>query len=370
MAGLKVHAALVKGNAVFRSSRATALDSLPNGISRFRTDMNTAMTDLISASDATVKATGERAATMAARLRLVTDVPQIRSAGPIYLFPSLPTQEISIRGSFPNASTDVPVLNLNGKTYKAFDHQADTLKFSIRSEDFDITEPGETAWKAAELLVPWTNQNASFFNAEETAKFRIIIGMLPHSFGSLVMEKSTAKIHSEEKSFLSESFSFNSDARTANESRCLSLSSREISEGWKLRRGSGSVTLETREFDSRSHEWKDLGMQSESDQRLCWKVRALQVPPWISGDATPRPLATWKISAKIYLERREQTVDRERVDLAWGSKHFFNIPDGTWKLRYTRQGSAARELTGPDTSNPLIRVTGEGPRIEVNVYPY
>ena len=372
VAGLQVYSALAKGRAVFRDSRALKIDSLPGPEGKFRAEMDSAMTELISASEVAIKASGERAADAAARLRLVTDAPQVRSAGPMFLFPFLPNQEITIRGDFPATyeKESPPMLIVDGKSYKAFEYQADSIRFSIRTADLDAFEPNETVWKAGELSVPWSRAGTGFGNVVEIEKFRVVIGVLTQSFGNLVLEKSIAKIRSEEKGRNSVNFPFSSDALKSDESRCLNLTVAEISEGWKIRPGSGSISLDARDISGQSHEWKDLGVEVERDHSLCWRVRAFQTAPDFSGESGRTSRASWRISAMINLDHRELHVDTERVDLAWGSKHSFNVPAGSWKLRYTRNGSPVRELTATDTSNPLIRVQTEGARIQVRVYPF
>ena len=372
VAGMQVYSALGKGLKAFPANRAIKLEALPATEAKFRSDMDAAMTNLVSASDATIKAAGDGAAEIAARLRVATDIPLLRSSGPIFMFPFLPTQDIAIRGTFP-ATIDrenPPVLLVDGKTYKAIEFQPDTIRFSIRTADLDAAEPGETIWKVAELRVAWTKPGAVFSDSSQMARFRVVLGLLTQSFGSLAMEKSVSAVRTEEKARSSETFSFASDALRADESRCLRLSAGEISEGWKIQPGSGSVAQENLDTGTPGNEWRDIGIQSEGEHALCWKVRALNNPLEIVDARTGAPQATWRISARIVRDVREVNVTSERVDLAWGSKHSFNVPAGGWKLRVTRYGGAIRELTASDTSNPLVRILAEESRVQVSVYPY
>ena len=372
VAGMQVYSALGKGLKAFPANRAVKLEALPALEAKFRSDMDVAMTNLVSASDATIKAAGDGAAEIAVKLRVAADIPLLRSAGPIFLFPFLPTQDVTIRGAFP-ATIDrenPPVLIVDGKTYKAIEFQPDTLRFSIRTSDLDAAEPSETIWKVAELRVAWTKPGAVFSDSSQMARFRVVLGVLTQSFGSLSLERSVSRTRTEEKIRPSETFSFASDALRADESRCLRLSANEISEGWKIRPGSGSVAQENLDTGIQGNEWRDLGIQSEGEHALCWKVRALNNPLENVDARTGAPQATWKISARIVRDVRELNVTSERVDLAWGSKHTFNVPAGAWKLRFTRNGSPARELTATDTSSPLIRVLAEESRVQVSIYPY
>ena len=101
VAGMQVHAALARGLAAFPNSRLTKIEDLSGAEARFRADIDAAMAKLISQSDAIVKSGGDSAAEASARLRVAADTPLVRTPGPIFLFPFLPTQEITIRGAFP-----------------------------------------------------------------------------------------------------------------------------------------------------------------------------------------------------------------------------------------------------------------------------
>lgn len=372
VAGMQVHAALARGLAAFPDSRLKKIEDLSGAEARFRTDLDAAMAKLISQSDATVKSGGESAADASARLRVAADTPLVRTPGPIFLFPFLPTQEITIRGAFPAAyeKDSQPVLTVDGRSYKAVEYQADSLRFSIRTADLDAAEPSETLWKTAELGVPWFRPAAGFSSAYEIVKFRIVLGVLTQAFGSLEVEKTVTTTRAEEKARTSEAFAFSPDNLRADESRCLRLSPAEVSEGWKIRRASGAAVPENLPAGAGRHEWRDLGVQSDSEHAVCWKARAYfndgDAP---AGDAGARR-PVWRISARIVLDRRESNVTTEKVDLAWGSRHSFSVPEGAWKLRFARNGSPIRELTEPDTSSPLIRVLAERSRVQISVYPY
>jgi hypothetical protein len=194
VAGLQAQAALGKAQAAFKDSRNVKIEALAEAESRFKAAMDSVMTDVASPADATVKAAGDRAREAAARIRLAPDVPQVRSLGPIYLFPFLPTQSITVRGAFPSAYSGdiVPELSVNGKTYKAYDYQADSLRFSIPTADFDAAEPRETAWVTAELLVPWNRPVLNIATSTEVAAFSMAIGVLTQSFGRMVVERDAA----------------------------------------------------------------------------------------------------------------------------------------------------------------------------------
>lgn len=361
-AGMQVHAVLARGQAAFRESRHTRLEALTGPAAGFKAAMDPVLADLASVSDPAVRLAGERAQAIGGQIRLAASVPQIRAAGAVYLFPFLPSQSITVRGVFPETypRESQPELALNGKVYKAVEMQRDSLRFFVPIADFDAAEPTETVWRLAELSVPWNRQVVDFTTFTDVSKFNVAIGVLTQSFGSLEMESSVARVRTVERPRVSEAFAFAAEPESAETTRCLSLSAQEVSEGWRIRAGTGSVAS----APAQGAEWKDLGMQGESDHQICWKARALQEE---TGSA--RAASSWRISAFLAREIRETDTARESVDLAWGGKHAFKIA-GPWKLRYTRLGGAAREVAAQEATDPLLDIRAEGSTVRVNVFPF
>lgn len=361
-AGMQTHAVIARAQAAFRDSRHTRVEALSGAAAGFKAVMDGVLADLGSVSDPVVKAAGDRAQAAGGQLRLASGIPQIRAAGAVYLFTSIPSQLINVSGVFPESypRESVPELALNGKVYRAIETRRDNLRFFVPIADFEAAEPSETVWRLAELTVPWNRQVVDFTTFTDVSKFNVAIGVLPHSFGTLEMESPVIRLRSEERSRLSDAYAFSSESDRAESSRCLSLNAQEVSEGWRLRAGSGSVASEP----AAGTEWKDLGVQSESEREICWKVRALQ-----EEGATSRAVPAWRISARMFREIRETDTVRERVDLPWGGKHAFKVA-GPWKLRFARNGSTAREIAAQEVSDPLLKVQSEGSTVRVSVFPF
>ena len=361
-AGMQVHAVLARGQAAFRDSRHTKVEALTEPAAGFKSSMDAVLAELASPSDSAVKAAGERAQAIGGQIRLAATVPQIRAAGAVYLFPFLPSQSITVRGVFPEAypRESQPELALNGKVYKALEMQRDSLRFFVPITDFDSSEPKETVWRIAELTVPWNRQVVDFTTFTDVSKFNVAVGVLTQSFGSLEMESTVVRVRTEERPRLSEPFAFSTEPDKAETSRCVRLNAQELSEGWRIRASTGSVVSEP----ALGSDWKDLGMQSETDGEICWKVRALR-----EETNSPGTAASWRISVRMIREIRETDTARESVDLAWGGKHAFKVA-GPWKLRYTRNGGAVGEVAAQAVSDPLLKIQPDGSTVRVSVYPF
>jgi hypothetical protein len=371
VAGVQVRAAIAKAAAAYRPSLKTKTDALGEPEKKFMAEMESVLADLNSGADASQKAAGDRAQAMADKLRLATDAPQLKTIGPIFLFSSLPTQSIKLRGNFPPsyARTSIPELLVNGKSYKAYDFQADTLTFLIRTAELDAAESQDIAWRSAELVVPWDRPVFNIATAGERAIFGIELGVLPHSFGRMVMEHKITRLRQEEKARYSEDFLLDSSSQDVEETRCLALTPQELSDGWKIRPGSAAFVLHTRIAGEQNVDWKDLGIQSESEHSTCWRARTIHGGGSPTTDSVGGKIV-WRIAAKIRRDVNEPSIASQGVDLAWGSRHVFNHAAGTWKLRYSRNGSSFTEAESADLSNPFIRINSDGAGVMVSIYPF
>lgn len=370
VAGLQVQSAIATAQAAYRDKLNLKIERLGDQEKKFKADMESVIADLKSATDSTQKEAGDRAKLVAANLRLTTDVPQLRSFGPVFLFPFLPRQWITLRGSFPDsyARSSVPELSIDGKSYKALAYQADTLQFSVPTAAFEVAEPQAIVWKRAELIVPWDKPVWNITTSGELAKFGVEMGLLPHSFGRMTMEHTIANLRQEEKARVSDDYLFDAGDHDVEENRCLTLTPQELSDGWRIRRGTGAFVLSTRFAGTQNADWKDLGLQSESDRSVCW--RALTVHAGATESGNPSSNIIWRISAKIWREVSDPGAASESVDLAWGSQHYFKYAAGTWKLRYSRIGGSVKEVESSDLSNPLIKVNSDASSVMISIYPF
>lgn len=191
VAALQAQSAIAKAQAAYRDRLNLKIDGLGGEEKKFKADMESVIADLRSASDPIQKNAGDRAQAIAASLRLTTDVPQLRSYGPVFLFPFLPNQSITLRGSFPASygRSGAPELSIGGKSYTAFDYQADSLRFSIPTAAFEAAEPQAIVWKRAELIVPWDRPVLNITTTGELAKFGVEMAVLPQSFGRMTVER-------------------------------------------------------------------------------------------------------------------------------------------------------------------------------------
>jgi hypothetical protein len=371
VAGLQAQTAIARAQAAYRDKLKLKFERLGDQEKEFKADLESVIADLKSGPDAMQKEAGDRAQLIAANLRLSAGAPQLASYGPIFLFPFLPTQSVTLRGKFPEsyARSSVPELSIDGKSYKAFDYQTDGLQFTIPTAAFEAAEPRAIVWKRAELVVPWDTPVWNIATSVERAKFSIVMGLLPNSFGNMNMQHKTARLRQEETVKASDDFLFDASDHDVEDNRCLTLTPQELSDGWRIRRGSGAFVLNTRFEGTQNADWKDLGLQSESDRSVCW--RALTVHGGSAAESgNPSSKIMWSISARIWREVSDPDLASDSVDLAWGSKHYFKYVAGTWKLRYSRIGGSTKVLESSDLSNPLIKIISDASSVMISVYPF
>jgi hypothetical protein len=370
VAGLQSQRAIAGAQAAYKDKLNLKIENIGEQEKKFKADLESVLADLKFGTDLTLRTAGDRAQRVAANLNLPTDKPQLSTLGPIFLFSSLPTQSITLRGNFPGspARAGVPELSIDGKTYKAFDYDMESLRFSIPIAVFGVAEPQAIVWKKAELVVPWDTPVWNIATSIEKAKFSVVFGLLPHSFGSLTMRHKTAKPRQEEVDRGSDDFLFDASDHDIEENRCLTLTQQELSDGWSIRRGSGKFVLNSQFEGTRFADWKDLGLQSESDRSICWRVKAVLGPA--AEGSEPSNKIMWRISARIWREVSDPDIASESIDLAWGSKHSFRYTPGNWGLRYTRIDGTAKELESSDLSNPLVRVFSDVSSVTISVYPF
>ena len=378
VAGVRAQNAIARGRAAFRASLSLSVSALGEQEKKFKTEIEALVSNLYSPVDLGVKDAGERAKAIAHSLRFSSPVPLLNAGDPVFLFAFLPFQTITVSGNFPTAygAADVPQLSIGGKSYKASDYASDRLSFSLPTADLNAAEAGEIVWKTGAISVPWI-ASSGFFAAAQIEQLGVDIAVLPHSFGRMSMDHAITSIRTEEKTRLSGEFPLTAANAEETQRQCLALTPQELADGWRLKPGSsafvpgaGQAGLQIMD---KWKEWK-LSLASETAQAICWRASGAHAAEAAhaaaSQGAAQGGKAGWKISATLWREVKEPGVTRENVDLAWGSKHFFKYPAGTWKLRYSRTGAGATELAAADTTHPLIRVSSDPSGVTVSIYPF
>ncbi|MFM9967477.1 MAG: hypothetical protein ACKVQK_03600 [Burkholderiales bacterium] len=369
VAGLQAQGTIVRAAAAYRDKLSLNLDRLGEPEKKFKTDLESVLADLKADVELTQKNAGDRAQRLTASLQVTTGAPHLTSLGPIFLFSHLPSQRVTARGRFPEsyARSSVPEISIEGKSYKAFDYWPDSLRFSIPKAAFGEGEPQEIVWKKAELIVPWVSPQWNVASGAEPAKFGVVIGLLPHSFGNMNIQYKTTRLRQEETNKLSDDFLFDASERDVEENRCLTLTPEEFADGWRIKPGS-STFVPTQVKDAQNAAWKDLGVQSENERSVCRRSLAIHRDAGAAESGGGKML--WKIAVRLQREVSDPIVVEENRYLDWGTKHTFKYAPGTWRLRYARNGGSARELDAADSSNPLIRVNADASSVTISIYPF
>jgi hypothetical protein len=358
--GLQAQRAIARARIAYRDSLNTKDAALGTPERTFEADFVAVISILASGDNRAIKEAGDRARSVADRLRLPEGTPQLRSYGPLYLFAFLPFQTVSIRGTFPAAYKDrvLPQLTVNGKAYAAYSYSTDSLDFSVTTSALISGDsPGEISWIKAELSIPW-DQPLFGSLSRDKYKHSVVIGVLPDSPGRATVDHALGAVRIEEKIRTSDEFALKPEL-DPGQTRCLQLSAQELSEGWKIVKGSGKAALAASTPGSGA---RDHGLQSEDDSSVCWSVSAAEDP---TGK-----VPAWQISARIRREVADSRVVSEAFDMRWGENRTFPYTPGTWKVRYSLFNRGVTEEDTTDTANPFVRIASDGRSMTVRTYPF
>jgi hypothetical protein len=351
---------IVRTRIAFRDQLTGKLDALDAPAKSAVASIETAVRGLEAAPPA-VKEVGERAQAVADQLKVPAQFPQVRSYGPYYLFSSLPFQTITVRGDFPREYRDgmLPELRIEERTYKAIAYDSQGVSFSLPAHALGGAHSQAIAWKKADLTVPWDQPRFDTLARAGHENF-LVLGLLPHSPGRVTIEHRLSNVRREEETRISDAFSLSPEFGESEQVACLSLTPKEIAEGWRLKSGSGSLVAVAPAASADA--WKDLGRQSEDERSVCWRIR-------LAPAALAQSFA-WKISATVSRESVDARTQSETFDLAWGGSRSFRYPPGSWKVRYGKYDGTETEFTSTDRTSPLFRVEADARSVRVSAYPF
>jgi hypothetical protein len=365
VAGLQVQRSIARARIAFRESLRLKDDGLGAAEKAYKGELESSIAGLGVGENLAIKAAGDRAQSVADRLAVPAEAPQVRSFGPVYLFSSLPFQSITIRGSFPAAypAGVVPQLKIDGRIYKAHSVDAQGLQFSIPAKDLADPESQAIAWRKAQLEIPW---DKPIFDAFARAGFEnfVVLGVLPHSAGRGTIEHRVNTVRREERARKSEDFAQDPVLGDFATTRCLELAPEEVRQGWRLKPGSGTFSAKA----AAAFSWRDLGLQSQNDGSICWRAQPVHSERGPTGDTADE--ATWAISAVAMRDVGETRTESESFDLAWGARRVFKYPEGSWKLRYAKTIGSPAEFDRTDLTSPLVRVESDARGVTISAYPF
>ncbi len=363
-AALEADRAIVRARVAFRGELNRKPEALGEREKMALAGIDSSLARLGQGTPDAIKDAGDKARALAGKLELPAGMPQVHSFGPHYLFSSLPFQSLTIRGDFPARYPEgvLPRVTINGKSIEAHSYDAQSIAFTLRTGVLGTAESQATAWTRADLSIPWDTPRFDSFKRAGFDSF-VVVGLLPHAPGRVTMERRLSSVRSEEAARTSNTFSLGAGAGELEQAACLTLTSKEIAEGWKVKPGSGSLAFPSGTTPS----FQDLGRQSEDERSVCWRVRLVTSG---SVDAQTTGATLWSISALLRREVREWRTELETVDLAWGGSRVFNYPAGTWTLRYAKYGGKEVEFTGADRSSPLFRVDADARSVRISAYPF
>lgn len=352
---------IVRTRIGFRDQLSGKLEGLDAPATSAVASIDSTVRGLGASAPAAVKEAGERAQEIADQLAVPAQYPQVRSYGPYFLFSSLPFQTITVRGDFPREYRDgtLPELKIEERTYKAFAYDSQGLSFSLPSHALGGAHAQAIAWKKADLTVPWDQPRFDTLARAGHENF-LVLGLLPHSPGRVTIEYRLSTVRREEATRTSDAFSLSPELGESEQAACLSLTPKEVAEGWRLKPGSASLVPVAPAASAEA--WKDLGRQSENERSVCWRIR---LAPAVLAQSF-----AWKISATVGREFVDARTQSETFDLAWGGSRSFRYAPGTWKVRYAKYDGTETEFTSTDRTSPLFRVEADTRSVRVSAYPF
>ncbi len=354
-AALQAQRAIARARIALRDRLAARVETLDAGTRETLSEIDAAIATLPAAEPRVAKQAGDRIQLVADKLAVPAQVPQVRSFGPVYLFPFLPFQTLTVRGNFPAQypEGEVPKLTVNGRVFKAYTYDAQSLGFSLPADSLVQAAQG-VAWSRAELEIPWEAPRFDTFARQGFGNF-VVIGMLPNSPGRVTIDHQVEITRSEEVARTSEALTLNADAGESEQTACLTLKPAELAAGWKLKAGSVAPVFAAQSGGA----LKDHGKKSEDERSVCWRVEL---------NAAER--LVWRLTAVLRRDLRESRTESESLDLAWGGSRVFNFPAGSWKVRYAKFEGAEVVFGETDLSSPLFRVEGNARSVKVIAYPF
>ena len=368
-AGLQVQRLIARARIAFRNDLNKKVEAVDEAGRSILSEIDSALAQLGRADTTAVKQAGDRAQAAADKLAVPAQMPQVRSFGPMYLFSFLPFQTLTVRGDFPAEypGGESPLLTINGKSFKAHSYDTQSLAFSLPTGAFAAVESQVPLWGRADLAIPWEQPRFDSFARAGYQNF-VVVGLLPHSPGRVTIEHRIDSSRSEEIRRSSNAFSLGAEPGETEQTACLTLEPKDLAAGWSVKAGSGSVQLPAQTGSG----WQDLGMQTEDDRSVCWRVRLgiANADQAASADPLPGRPMLWRISAVLRRDVSESRSTSETFDLAWGGNRLFNYPAGSWKLRYAKYGGTEVEFTATDRSSPLFRVDADARSVKVSAYPF
>ncbi len=368
-AALQASRAIMRARIALREQLNRRQDALDGAAGSTVSAIESVLAGIAKGTNAAAAEAGEKARILADRLEVPAQVPQVRSFGPLYLFPFLPFQTLTVRGAFPDMYPEgaLPRLTINGRSFEAYSYDTQSLAFSLPTSALGPPESPVPVWSRAGLSIPWDAPRFDTFAQAGQQNF-VVVGLLPNSPGRATIEHRVKTTRTEEVTRKSDAFSLGADAGELEQTACLSLTPGDLADGWRLKPGSAAPVFPAQAGAG----VQDLGRQSEDDRSVCWRVRLDAVP---AGQAEPvgpdrGSAALWSISAVLRRDVVEAKTTTESFDLAWGSNRVFAFPQGTWTLRYAKYGGDEIVFTGPDRSNPLFRVDADARSVRVSAYPF
>lgn len=328
-------------------------------------ELDSALGAIVKGTEAAAKEAGAQAQLSADKLVLPPQVPQVNSYGPVYLFSFLPFQTVTIRGRFPPAYPpgQEPALTVDGKTYKAFTYDSQSLSFSLPGDAFAGDGTGGVVWRKADLTIPWDAPRFDSFGRAGVEN-PVVLGVLPQSAGRLTIEHRIEETRREEVERSTDTFSVDAGAGDVEQTACLTVSPKDRSEGWALKPGS-AMLMQVSGPRSGSG-WESSLRKSQDADSVCWHMRLRDE----GGAPAAEVGSAWKITAVLARETRQPRVETESFDVAWGSSRSFGFVLGSWSLRYAKFGGAPKVLDGAGRASPFIKVESDSRGVKVSAFPF
>jgi hypothetical protein len=284
-----------------------------------------------------------------------------------YLFRSLPnfidySQQnrnvlVQFYGRFPKTVETKASFTINGRTFSPIESKILQLTFQVPSNCFYSDPKQVPSLAQGELKLAWI-KNGWVSNSPCEHQYKIWIGVLPPAPGKVSLIYRQITTERLFRHFVSPDF-FQSSATKGGK---LTIINKPYSvppeAGWKIVRGSSKlIVIWKREKNS------TCSFHSDDKDQVIYHVSTIHSKtPGKSGEIQ------FRIEFDQYLETTTEQEQSEEIPLKWRETRVIDAKKGAFKkVTFTSFEGVHYEMSGANSSNPLIKITNQGGNLVLNV---
>ncbi|WP_437641796.1 hypothetical protein [Sorangium sp. So ce854] len=284
------------------------------------------------------------AQTIITALPFASKMPIVASFGPRYVALSSADYPLTVdvKGNFLQAADPDfrPHIIVAERRIEPIEITTQQLKFQIPTHLLPARAAGAECFSSAELnlLVPY---DLGAFHRKKIANFKLFLGVLPPSPGTIVLKKRKLTPRSQVKPVSSYSWRQHSSDDDLSEHYCADPPPAE----WSVVPGSATFIIEW----SQGRLNEDWFYNWERDRpSVCFKVTTIHRVLGTSGKVN------FHFDYQIERTWDEVSWDEERVSLGWGDSRSYDLKPGEWKVVFDSFDGRHYEIAGSESTNSLV----------------